>query len=175
MDRVEGGHMGTTEISRHVGSRLRRGIVMAAVAGAIALVGAACGSSGGSSSPPATSAAAPSGPSTHVTATLTEFHIALSTMTFTPGSYTFDVTNAGSATHALAISGPGVSSSSATLQGGGTAKLTVTLQAGTYELTCPVDGHKGLGMDMKITVGGSAAGAGASATTASAGGGGYGY
>jgi uncharacterized cupredoxin-like copper-binding protein len=30
--------------------------------------------------------------------------------------------------------------------------MTVTLQKGTYEVYCPVDGHKERGMQTKITV-----------------------
>lgn len=33
----------------------------------------------------------------------------------------------------------------------------MTLRNGSYELYCPVDGHKGLGMDVRVTVGGGAA------------------
>jgi plastocyanin len=61
--------------------------------------------------------------------------------------------------HALAITGPGVPATRTdVLSPGGTAQLTVTLQAGSYELWCPVDGHKGLGMDTHIQVGAAATG-----------------
>jgi hypothetical protein len=33
--------------------------------------------------------------------------------------------------------------------------LTVTLQPGRYEIHCPVDGHKTMGMDTHFTVGGA--------------------
>jgi hypothetical protein len=35
---------------------------------------------------------------------------------------------------------------------------------GTYEMYCPVDGHKALGMKGKLTVGGSGAAGGATST-----------
>jgi uncharacterized cupredoxin-like copper-binding protein len=55
--------------------------------------------------------------------------------------------------HNLNITGPGVAQqSSATVQAGGTGQLTATLQTGTYELWCSIDGHKDLGMDLKIQV-----------------------
>jgi plastocyanin len=171
--------------------------VSGAVLGGVALLTAACGGSGGSTpsgsssggSAPATTAgsgqAAGSTSGTQVTATLTEYHIALSTNTFAPGSYTFVTKNAGQVGHALEIDGPGVSDqrTPGDLAPGDSANLTVTLSAGSYDLFCPVPGHKGLGMDVKITVGGSGAGAGggsqAPATTQQAtsnsGGGGYGY
>jgi uncharacterized cupredoxin-like copper-binding protein len=88
-----------------------------------------------------------------VTATLTEFKIALSQQTFKAGAYTFAVKNAGATTHALAIQGPGVSGQSTkNLDPGSSATLNVTLQAGTYDVFCPVDSHKSLGMDLRITV-----------------------
>jgi len=65
------------------------------VAAVLALLSVACGSkaSGGTSTG---SGAAPGGSSgTQVTASLTEFHIALSQQTFPPGKYTFVVSNDG--------------------------------------------------------------------------------
>ncbi|HEX2498493.1 MAG TPA: plastocyanin/azurin family copper-binding protein [Actinomycetes bacterium] len=41
-----------------------------------------------------------------------------------------------------------------TLSPGDSGQLTVDLQAGTYELYCPVGGHRGLGMETEITVAG---------------------
>jgi plastocyanin len=88
-----------------------------------------------------------------VTATEKEYSITLSTMTFKPGVYTFEVQNTGTMPHDLTIAGPGVAQqSSPTVQAGGSAQLTVTLQAGTYELWCSIPGHKQLGMDLKIQV-----------------------
>ena len=152
------------------GSAGRRPLLVAGMlAGALALV-TACGSpaSSGSAAGTTTSAAAASQASgTQVTATLTEFHISLSQSSFTPGSYTFVAKNSGSTTHALEITGPGVAGQhTADLSPGSSADLTVTLSAGSYEVFCPVDGHKDLGMDLHITVGG--AGAGAPATTSAA-------
>jgi uncharacterized cupredoxin-like copper-binding protein len=98
---------------------------------------------------------------TTVTVRENEYSLALSQATFTPGTYTFVATDTGQVTHALAISGPGLSTTqSAAISPGGSAKLTVTLEAGSYELWCPIDSHKSLGMDTHITVG--AAGASAS-------------
>ncbi len=165
--------------------RRHRAFLLLAGAAAATLAAAACGSSSKTSSgttatsPPAaaapaanstaTSAApatsAPSG--TQVTATLTEFHIMLSQQTLTPGSYTFKAVNAGHTTHALAITGPGLSSAATpSLQPGQTATLSVTLQAGTYNIFCPVDGHKALGMNLNLTVGASSTSSPAPAPTA---------
>jgi uncharacterized cupredoxin-like copper-binding protein len=148
---------------------LRRTPVLAFAVGAGLLL-AGCGSSGSSATPaaaPSSSAAAPTSASatsasasssasagTTVTATETDFKIALSQQTFSPGSYTFKATNSGKVPHALTIVGPGVSSmSTSNLSPGQSANLTVTLQSGSYEIYCPVDSHKSLGMDLHITVG----------------------
>jgi plastocyanin len=126
------------------------------VIGVLALVVVACGS--GVSAPTTgasgqTSVGQPTG--TRVTAILTDFHIALSQQSFRPGPYTFTARNAGQVTHALEITGPGAPGTHATsnIAPGQSADLTVTLQAGSYEIICPVDGHKSLGMDVTITVG----------------------
>ncbi len=137
-----------------------------AVAAALTLTAAgvllsACSAGGGSSygsgsstpSPkPTPTAMAASGKT--VTATETEYKIALSGSKLTPGTYTFKVMNRGQATHALEIDGPGVEDrKSATVSPGQSTSLTVKLRKGSYEVYCPVDGHKGLGMDTRITVG----------------------
>jgi uncharacterized cupredoxin-like copper-binding protein len=168
-----------------------RGVVLGAVAGALVILTAACGSGGsgyGSAAPPAAppttaaaagpTSAAPTGPATQVTASLTEFHIGLSKQTFTAGTYTFAVSNDGQATHALEITGPGLSNAeTAFLSPGQKATLTVTFAAGSYDFFCPVANHKSLGMNMNVAVNvgsGSGAGSGGApvATTAAAGGGG---
>lgn len=143
-------------------SRIAAGII----AMAVVLTVAGCGSSGGStsSSPKSTPAAttasqAPTStssgvPATVVTATETDFAIALSQSTFHPGAYTFTVINQGQASHNLAIQGPGIPQVvSQTLQHGASTKLTVQLQGGSYELWCAVDAHKDKGMDLTIAVG----------------------
>jgi uncharacterized cupredoxin-like copper-binding protein len=127
------------------------------VAAAAALTMAACGSSGNKSSSATTAAsAAPSagGQGTMVTVDESEFKITLSTTAFSPGTYTFVAKNTGHATHSLTIAGPGLAgSTSANVSPGGSTMLTVTLQKGSYELYCPIDGHKSQGMDTRITVG----------------------
>jgi uncharacterized cupredoxin-like copper-binding protein len=127
----------------------RLGARLGLMAGAALLV-AGCGgaSSGGTA---ATSSGGAGG--TTVTATETEFSITLSQKTFTPGLYTFQVTNKGKFSHNLTIEGPGVQDqASNTVPGGQNGRVTVTLKAGSYELYCSVDGHKDQGMDLKITV-----------------------
>lgn len=123
---------------------------------AFAAVVAACGSSGGSAgSSPAggtpTAGSAPAGKTVMVTET--EYKITLSRTMLSPGTYTFIADDKGSATHALEINGPGVANkASSDINPGQSASLTVTLRKGTYDVFCPVDGHKQLGMDTHITV-----------------------
>ncbi len=90
---------------------------------------------------------------TTVKAVETDFHIALSKKMFTAGRYVFVVENKGQTTHALAITGPGLSNATSKNIGPGqTTKLTVTFKKGAYDVFCPVPGHKMLGMNMNIVV-----------------------
>jgi uncharacterized cupredoxin-like copper-binding protein len=142
-------------------------VLLAAVSVALAACGSSSKTSSGAaatSSPTSPAPAAATTPASHdamgtqVTATLTEFHIALSQMAMKPGTYTFMAMNAGHTVHALEITGPGVSGAKTpSLQPGQTAQLTVTLQAGTYDVFCPIPGHKQLGMNMNLAVGSSSA------------------
>jgi len=142
------------------------------IAGLAAAALAGCGgagSHGGSTSGVAGASTAARKPKV-VTVRETEFELEFSTMRFTPGTYTFVAKDAGHVGHALEIDGPGVSDrrTSGTIAPGGSASLTVTLKAGDYEIWCPVDGHKGLGMDAHIHVGTGAAGAAQPASGGSA-------
>jgi uncharacterized cupredoxin-like copper-binding protein len=125
--------------------------------GAVVLAG--CGSSSKTAAAPsaapssaAASSASTAAAATTVTATETEFKIALSQSTFAPGAYTFKATNSGKFPHSLSIEGPGVDkTSTGVLSPGQSGTLTVTLQAGSYEIWCAVDSHKSKGMDLHIT------------------------
>ena len=104
----------------------------------------------------AATSAAPAGSGstgTVVTANESEFKISLSSTTFTPGRYTFIAKNVGQTAHALEIDGPGVSDrKTPTISPGASTPVTVALQKGSYEVYCPVDSHKAMGMDLHITV-----------------------
>jgi hypothetical protein len=104
--------------------------------------------------------AAPAGASaktTTVKAVETDFHIALSKKSFSPGRYTFVAVNKGQTTHALAITGPGLKNAhTADISPGQSVKLTVTFKDGRYDIFCPVPGHKMLGMNKNVTVKGAA-------------------
>ena len=83
----------------------------------------------------------------------------------TPGTYTFKAVNDGQFVHALEIEGHGVEEKTEDIQPGESAELTVDLkEAGDYELYCPVDDHRAMGMDGSVDVGGTGAGAGAATT-----------
>jgi uncharacterized cupredoxin-like copper-binding protein len=114
--------------------------------------------------------------STTVKAIETDFHIALSKSSFKAGKYVFDAVNKGQTTHALMITGPGIKMAmTKDIQPGQSATLAVTLKKGAYDIDCPIPGHKALGMNVNITVGGAAtAGTGTPKSSGSSGGSGSG-
>jgi uncharacterized cupredoxin-like copper-binding protein len=146
-------------------------------AAAVALTAAGCSSSGSPAAAPssaapssaapssaAPSSAAPSsaaaasgaaaGGTTAVTAIETEFHIALSKKSFSPGTYKFTAVDKGHLQHNLVINGPGVNmaKTAGLLSPGQSASVTVTLSKGSYDIFCGVPGHKAEGMNVNITV-----------------------
>jgi plastocyanin len=93
------------------------------------------------------------------------------------GTYEFKVTNNGTIAHALEIEGNGVEQKIGDIQPGAGATLRVTLtKDGSYELYCPIDGHRSQGMKGTVIVG---SGSGSGGTTTNEAGtttsGGYGY
>ena len=147
---------------------MRAGIAGAGVGLLAAAVLSACGGSGGGggnaasastshsspSSPAAAAASSSGGSPTTVQVTAKEYSLSLSTTSFAPGQYTFQLMNGGTMTHGLEIDGPGVEDQKADLTApGGASSITVTLKAGKYEIYCPVPGHRELGMQSDITVG----------------------
>jgi uncharacterized cupredoxin-like copper-binding protein len=131
--------------SSKAGGGATTGSAAAPSAAASSAASAPAGSAGGSSGS--------SRPGAGVTVTEKEFSIQLSSNTFTAGTYTFTVHNAGQFPHNLTVDGPGVDDkASPTVGGGGTGSVTVTLQKGSYELYCSVDGHKDKGMDLHVQV-----------------------
>ena len=154
-------------------------LLIGAGIGAAVLIASGCSSSGSKTTTQTTAAPAAASTSSGssassgghtVNASETEFHIGLSTMAFTPGTWTFDVRNNGKVVHALEVDGPGVHAVTADLQPGQSATLNVALQSGQYDVFCPIPGHKALGMNAEITVsgGGGAASSSASSTPTSA-------
>ncbi|MFJ5774364.1 plastocyanin/azurin family copper-binding protein [Streptomyces sp. NPDC093094] len=121
-------------------------------AGGLTALLVACGGGSGGGATARTSADNASS-ATQVTAKLTDFHIQLPKDTFPSGRYTFTAQNMGRHLHALEIEGAGGEHRTKTLQPGRSTTLTVTLKPGSYQVYCPVGGHKDLGMKTKISVG----------------------
>jgi plastocyanin len=139
---------------------LRSALVVAALS--VVAFGGGCGgrtpsATASSAAPTAAGSPEPSPAVTvraeQVTATLTDYKIALSEESFKVGTYTFTVTQKGAHPHSLSIKGPGVEQASPMIAPGGPPQsLTVTLQPGTYVLWCPVGDHRQRGMEATITV-----------------------
>ena len=112
-----------------------------------------CGAGGGR----AEDAQAPSGAKESVVKTIrvkeTEFTLKPAEITLQkPGTYLFKAVNSGGTVHALEVEGQGIEDETEEIQPGQSAELKVKLEAGTYELYCPVDGHKEEGMEGKVIV-----------------------
>jgi uncharacterized cupredoxin-like copper-binding protein len=138
---------------------------------------AACGSSSESSEPGTT---APASGGQTISIGESEFKLDPSSVKVDrAGTVTFKVTNNGQIDHALEVEGQGVEEETETIEPGETAQLTVDLSKdGSYEIYCPIDGHRDKGMAGTLTVG--AASVGGSDTSEDEGsttdsGGGYGY
>jgi plastocyanin len=117
--------------------------------------GAGGGSAGGGGG--AEDAQAPSGAKESVLKTIRvkEVEFALKPAEITlekPGTYLFKAVNSGGTVHALEVEGQGIEEETEEIQPGQSAELKVKLEAGTYELYCPVDGHKEEGMEGKVIV-----------------------
>jgi plastocyanin len=83
------------------------------------------------------------------------------------GTYEFEVTNDGQITHALNIeeSGEGSEAESGDIGPGQTKTVRFNFsKEGTFEMYCPIDGHKDQGMKGTIVVGSAAGGAGPTTT-----------
>jgi uncharacterized cupredoxin-like copper-binding protein len=147
----------------------------------LAALAAGCGGKSGGSKTVAASGGSGSGGGQTIQVKEMEYKLTPSSFTVSkPGTVTFDVTNAGTMGHALEVEGNGVEEKTSTISAGSSAKLTVDLSKnGTYEVYCPIDGHRAMGMQAKLVVGSASAGGGATTTTTEtktkSSGGGYGY
>lgn len=131
--------------------------------GATALLLAGCGGGGGGATTGAMTEKTPAkkpvttgatgGTATPVTITESEFKLDPAKPAVEKGWVTFKAHNTGTAVHALEIEGKGVEVKTHDIQPGATQTLHVKLdKPGTYEMYCPIDGHKGQGMKGEITV-----------------------
>jgi uncharacterized cupredoxin-like copper-binding protein len=83
---------------------------------------------------------------------LTEYEIRMPD-SLAAGAQRFRVINSGKQTHNFVIEGGAISQKLASdLTRGDTTELTVNLPAGSYTVYCPVDGHRGKGMQRTIVV-----------------------
>ena len=71
------------------------------------------------------------------------------------GVYTLHVVNRGQTTHALGVEGVGVEEETPELAPGESADLKIDVDEGDYDMYCPVDDHKGMGMEGRIVVAGA--------------------
>ena len=99
---------------------------------------------------PSSRVAPPQAPETNVE--LTEYDIRMPDAV-NAGPAHFRVVNTGKQNHNLVVSGAGVSAQLPhDLPRGDTTDITVDLKPGTYTVYCPVDGHRGKGMQRTLTV-----------------------
>jgi uncharacterized cupredoxin-like copper-binding protein len=147
-----------------------------------ALTLAACGGNSSNQAAPSTS----TGPAAGQTISLSEKEFSITPKAIKvakTGTYTFDVKNDGTITHSLEVEGNGVEQKIGDISAGSSGTLTVTLSKdGSYEVYCPIDGHRQSGMEASLTVGAGAAGGMTTedhtttgGTTTNKGKGGYGY
>jgi plastocyanin len=103
---------------------------------------------------PAGGGAAANGPGGTVDLSATDFKFTPSDPTVKSGEVTFQLKNDGQTTHSLEIED--VDGGDAELEQevapGDSGTLEANLAPGTYEFYCPVDDHKGKGMEGEITV-----------------------
>jgi plastocyanin len=145
--------------------------------GAAAALCAGCGGSSGSNASGGTTTAAvtPTKPAASIRSIAikeSEFKIDPATVNEPEaGTYVFQIANTGSYPHALAVEGNGFEKRSHTVEPGSSDTFTVVIpKGGTYELYCPIDGHKAKGMEGKLIVaGGSGSGSGGGGTTTTGG------
>ena len=114
---------------------------------------ASCGAGGGGGEDKAPSGAKDGAAAKTIQVKETEFELKPAEITLDkPGTYVFKAVNSGETVHALEVEGQGIEEATEEIQPGQSAELKVELKAGTYELYCPVGGHKEEGMEGKLTV-----------------------
>jgi plastocyanin len=124
----------------------RRRIAVLAAAGLLILAG--CGEKRETSTG---SGASSSGTSSSVTISETEFKLNPASPGIAPGG-TITVKNGGGTTHALAVEGSNGEVKTKPLQPGQSATLKAPDKEGSYEIYCPIDGHKSKGMKGTLIV-----------------------
>jgi len=92
-----------------------------------------------------------------------EYSLSPSTISVSkPGTYGFEITNNGTITHRFTIEqkgGGGKKVQIGDIPAGSKKTINYTFSAGhSYDMYCPIDGHRAMGMAGTISVGGSAGG-----------------
>jgi plastocyanin len=95
-----------------------------------------------------------------------EFSLTPSTVSLSQtGTYEFQVKNDGTVTHALEVENGGDEVKTDDIAPGETLAIRMTFSKdGSFEMYCPIDGHKDQGMKGSIEVGSGAAGGGMTTT-----------
>lgn len=158
-----GGTSGARPPERAVPSARVRGVYSLAL---VVVFAAGCGGDSGTTTTgvPAETAPAAAKPSKQLVIHETEFRLDPAQANGgDEGLVTIKVVNDGKVAHALAVDGPnGLVELDGRVEPGATATLEADLdKPGTYTMYCPLDGHRGKGMQGTITVGGSSPARGA--------------
>ena len=113
---------------------------------------AKAGSAGGTGQ--GSAATSPAGGASTIKISETEYKLTPSNPSVKAGKVSFEVTNDGQKVHSLEVEGSGVEAElEPELAPGESGTLTADVsKPGTYELYCPVDDHKDLGMEGTLTV-----------------------
>jgi len=72
--------------------------------------------------------------------------------TLPAGETTFAVVNTGVVVHGFEVEGQGIERAIERIDPGASDALTVTLRPGTYTIHCPVENHRGEGMEAQLRV-----------------------
>ncbi|WP_324273695.1 cupredoxin domain-containing protein [Blastococcus brunescens] len=103
--------------------------------------------------PSAPSAPAAEGDVQTVTAVEEDFSISVDAETLSAGEIEIEVRNEGSASHDLVIEQDGEDiARTAVIEPGASETLTVTLEPGEYVFYCSIANHRGMGMELPVTV-----------------------
>jgi uncharacterized cupredoxin-like copper-binding protein len=125
-----------------------------------------------------TTGAGTSGASSSPGATVSETEFKLDPAAATvdkAGQVTVEVKNDGSTEHALEIDAPGGEVKTPALAPGKSATLKLDLKAGSYQMYCPIDGHKDKGMKGELVVAGGGTDDNGGSSNGGGGGRDYGY
>lgn len=89
-----------------------------------------------------------------ITIHLSEYKLDPVALNLTAGTFDVTAVNSGTISHALELSGNGIDvhTKDFAYPPGHSEGFQVTLKPGTYQFFCPIDGHRGLGMQATLVV-----------------------